>query len=199
MTKKMIVALLLLCGFALPSYSLGIEMVYPQKRTAYQKGRVKPDHEIKAAFIVRFIDYVDWPPETGINDRSKPFIIGIVGETPITPYLETQASMVTTRKKKVTIKRIEKLNEILHCHALFISKSVEQVLSEIIDTTQDKPILTIGDTEGYARKGVHINLYKARESVRFEINESAIRSSPLVASSVLLKLSRIVEPLRRHD
>ena len=68
-------------------------------------------------------------------------------------------------------------------------------LPRILSHTDSKPILTIGDTNGYAAAGVLINFYTSGETVRFEMNESAIERSGLKVSARLLKLARIVDPV----
>jgi len=56
----------------------------------------------------------------------------------------------------------------------------------------DKPILTVGDTTGFAEKGVLINLYQEERLMQFEVNLPAVKRSKLTFSSKLLRLARLV-------
>jgi hypothetical protein len=53
-------------------------------------------------------------------------------------------------------------------------------------------VLTVGDTAGFAERGVLINLQRQDSRLGFEINLAQARRSGLRFSSKLLKLGRIV-------
>jgi YfiR/HmsC-like len=82
------------------------------------------------------------------------------------------------------------------CQIVFIASSEASRLPEVLTYTEGHPILTIGDTDGFASKGALINFYPSGEYVRFEVNSLAIQRSKLKFSSRLLKLARFVDDLR---
>jgi hypothetical protein len=102
---------------------------------------------------------------------------------------------IKIKGKTVEIRYISKPEEIGNCHILFISKSIDKELEEILAVTRGKPILTIGETKGFAEKGVLFNLYIRRDEIRFEINALAMRESRLIPASQLLSVAKIVGPL----
>jgi hypothetical protein len=53
-------------------------------------------------------------------------------------------------------------------------------------------VLTVGEIEGFARRGGTINFYLEDDKVRFEINPESTRERGLRMSSQLLALGRIV-------
>src|SRR5947208_2904068 len=67
-------------------------------------------------------------------------------------------------------------------------------LSEVILSVRALPILTIGDTPGFAKSGGMINLILENNRVRFEVNVKAAKDADLNISSRLLALARIVQP-----
>lgn len=75
---------------------------------------------------------------------------------------------------------------------LFISGSEEENLARIVKTINGALVLTIGDSEGFAKKGVMINFYMENKRVRFEINPKAAMHAGLRISSKLLRIARIV-------
>jgi len=158
---------------------------------------VKDEYYRKAALFKVFSQYIQWPKNSDVNDRSKPFVIGVIGKNPFGSILEAAYSREENKikDKKVEIRYILKMEEIESCHILFISKSVDMELEEILAITRGKPILTIGETKGYAEKGVLFNLYISRDEIRFEINALALRESRLIPSSQLLSVAKIVGPL----
>ena len=54
------------------------------------------------------------------------------------------------------------------------------------------PVLTVGDSEGYADRGVAVNLYMIDEQVHIEISRRALQRHKLEASYHLLTLARLV-------
>ena len=151
----------------------------------------------KAALFKVLCQYIQWPKSSDVNDPLKPFVIGVIGSNPFGSILETAYSREENKikNKKVEIRHISKMEEIENCHILFISKSLDKELEEILAFTTGKPILTIGETKGYAQRGVLFNLYISRNEIRFEINALALRESGLIPSSQLLSVAKIVGPL----
>lgn len=135
---------------------------------------------------------MEWPDNSSITDTTTPFILGIIGKSPFDSILEDFYASQKIKDKTVEIRYFSDLKDISDCHLLFIAKSKRRELSDILNITKDKPILTISDTEGWAKKGVLINLYFAQNSVRFEINEDAVKESGLDMRYHLLGMAKIV-------
>lgn len=145
----------------------------------------------KAALLQKISNYIEWPEEMGMNDKSKPFVIGVIGQNPFGPILEKAYSKKEKkiRYKKVEIKYISKPAEIANFHILFISSSMKESLPVILAVTSNKPVLTIGDTEGYAEKGVLFNFYIKENKIGFEINGSVLKKSPITIDPWLLRMA----------
>lgn len=164
------------------------------------------EYQLKAVWVGKFPDFIDWPEECGINDRTKPFIIKVMGKNPFdTKYKGKRIDWLReiykeqlVRGKKVEIQYISALEEISGCHLLFISNSERKRLEEILEIAAKYPILILSDTEGFAKRGVYINIFIDRGSIRFEINETAIRESKLSRINPrLLGYATIVNPYRK--
>jgi hypothetical protein len=158
---------------------------------------IEDEYYRKAALFRVFSQYIKWPQDSDVNDQKKPFVIGVIGKNPFGSILEAAYSQEENKikDKKVEIRYISKMEEIDSCHILFISKSVDNELEEILAVTRGKPILTIGETKGFAEKGVLFNLYISHDEIRFEINALAMRESRLIPASQLLSVAKIVGPL----
>jgi hypothetical protein len=158
---------------------------------------IEDEYYRKAALFRVLSQHIKWPKDSDVNDPKKPFVLGVIGKNPFGSILETAYSREENKikDKKVEIRYISKLEEIASCHILFISKSIDKELEEILAITRGKPILTIGEAKGFAEKGVLFNLYIRREEIRFEINALALRESRLILSSQLLSVAKIVGPL----
>jgi hypothetical protein len=78
------------------------------------------------------------------------------------------------------------------CHIAFITAERGEEGREIITAVAGKSILTIGETEGFARSGGVIGFYNEGSKIRFEVNLGAAKNAKLRISSRLLKLARLV-------
>ena len=80
---------------------------------------------------------------------------------------------------------------------LFIGRHSSRQLSVLLSPIDATPVLTIGDTEGYARRGIHVNFFiNENGQIRFEINHAAAQKAGLKISHLLLGLARIVDPAK---
>ncbi len=150
------------------------------------------EYLMKAGFLERFTRFIEWPGETNIADNTKPFIISVIGENPFDKKLDQFFKTTKIKNRKVEIRYILELEEIQDSHILFISKSKRKQLSGILLLTQDMPVLTISDTDGFGKKGVHINFFMEQNKIRFEINKNAIQKSGLQISYLLLNVAKII-------
>lgn len=150
---------------------------------------------LKAVYLEKFSRFITWPKESLIDNPDEPFIIAVIGETPLTENLIQIYAIQKIKNKRVIIKNIHNLNEIQGSHILFIAESEKKNIDQIIAITKQQPILTIGETKGFAEKGVLINFFEKDNKLRFEINETAVLKSPLQMSFYLLNSAKIVEPV----
>jgi hypothetical protein len=152
------------------------------------------EYEVKAAFLEKFTRFIEWPREEHIEDVSKPFIVGIIGEIPFKSILEKMYSKQKIKNKKVELRYISTVDEINGCNLLFISKSENNRINQILSYTKNKPILTICDEKEFSKKGVLIALFVESGHVLFEIDKNAVQKAGLYVSSLLLNLSQDRNP-----
>jgi hypothetical protein len=179
---KKITILLLIITFALPNI--------------IQAGNkdVSLEDKTKAAFIYNFTKYIQWP-----DDTLKTFNIAVIGNSEILIPLKEIEKKKKVDNRKITVEHYHDITEIETCHILFISKSEEKKLPEILDSIGTRKILTIGDTDGFAEKGVAINFKIVKGKIRFEINSTVLDNLKMQVSSQLLKLAIIVEGKKGDD
>lgn len=146
------------------------------------------EEQVKAAYIEKFTRFIEWPA----SDPSAPFIIGIYGSAAIYPYLSNITADRTIMDRRVQVRMLGTIDEIYACQVVYAPGVDAGTMMRIIAAALNRPILTIGEAEGFGAMGVLINFYHADEFIRFEINETAVQRSGLVFSSKLLRLARIL-------
>ena len=146
--------------------------------------------EEKALQLEPITRFITWPAQAEMTNLTKPFKIEVIGQTILTSYLEKIYKKKKLKDKPVKIAAISTVQEIDDPHLLFISKKMQPHLAEITSYTKNKPILTIGDTEGFKQAGVHINFFFDHLMLCFEINEEAARAAGFDFSYHLMKMAR---------
>ena len=149
------------------------------------------EYHIKAEFLERITRFIEWPKEI-FSDSNKPFIVTLVGKNPFGTYLKKLVKVRKVQGHRIILRQTKDYESIKNSHMIFISKSENKRLNEILSITANLPILVVGDGENLARRGAHIALYKKNKRIRFNINISAARKSGLVISSKLLRLATLV-------
>jgi hypothetical protein len=150
-------------------------------------GMQKPDYEIKAGLIAKFVDYCKWPPASPAENSDTPFTIGAFEKNELVSYLKERLETRKIKGKKTEIVIISGDEEIKKCHLLYISKIPGKRLEEILTAVGSQPILTVADSQDYAEKGVMINMFKKDRKIRFNVNLAAARENHLVLSARFLK------------
>jgi hypothetical protein len=157
---------------------------------ASAQGALNREYEIKAAFLYKFINYVEWPGNA--LPAGDTLTLGVVGDDPFGPALEPlNGKMVKGRK--LVVKKAATPAERKTCQILFISPSEKPRVAQLLGELKDAKVLTVSETEGFAERGGIINFIEERNKVRFEINPEAARRTGFTISSELLKLARIVK------
>lgn len=150
------------------------------------------EYAVKAGFIYSFTKFTQWP-ESAFTGGQDEFVIGVIGDDPFGNTLDALASQKKVHSRRVVIKRFTSLDEIAGCQILFISSSLDGSLEKILARVGNKPVLLVGDTEGFAEKGVDVNFFIQEKKVRFEFNLKALDRAGIKVSSQLLNLGKIIE------
>ncbi len=153
----------------------------------YAQDSKHTEYQIKSAFIYNFAKFVDWPNKA----KGNTLTLYVMGQDSFRDALDTIEGKII-RGKTLKIEHVKSLQNIKDGNLLFITSTEKHNLENLINSVHGLSILTIGDTKGFANRGVMINLYIEEERVRFEINVEAAIKEGLGISSKLLKLARIV-------
>jgi hypothetical protein len=157
------------------------------------------EYLIKAGFIYNFANLVQWP-SSSFAQPDSPIVIVILGEDHFGTTLDRALEGKKVNARPFVIKRAKSISELQRtlgpqkdCQILYVSSSEMPHLSDAIQMLKGIPVLTIGETPGFARNGGIINLILEDNKVRFEVNVAAAKEADLNISSRLLALARIVQ------
>lgn len=156
-----------------------------------QVGAAPTEYQVKAAFLLNFAKFVEWPPKV-FSDTNVTLVIGIVGEDPFGDALPQIIQGQTAQGRRIEIRRFKPDEDCGGCQVLFLSRSVADQTEAILQRLQGRPVLTVSEKEDFARRGGVIGFALVDKAVRFDINARAAEALELKISSKLLAVARSV-------
>jgi hypothetical protein len=153
---------------------------------------INREYTLKALFLYNFGSYVEWPREAFAGDDS-PFVIGVLGNSPVESTLREIAATKTIGGRRIAIERIPSAAAMVPCQILYIPQEVGlQDQRSVIEGLGNTPVLIVGDSPGLAQRGAVVNFLVRSNKIRFEINVDAARARNLTISAKLLSLAIVV-------
>lgn len=145
---------------------------------------------LKAAFVLNFARFIEWPGEA--QSGRQEFVFGIVGETPVGEALEELVRGKTVNGRRMVVRPGVSVAEMSSCDVIYLAGSEQQRLERHLERLRGQPVLSVSDIPGFAGRGGMIELFMEGNRVRFAIDARAMRAAGLVPSSKLLALARLV-------
>jgi len=146
------------------------------------------EYEVKAAFLLNFTRFVEWPPSAFASPDS-PLNICIIGDDPFGRAIDQLVEGEFVNQHRITVERI-RTDQPKTCQELFVGNngSIPTAFS-----AANPAVLTVGEGEDFIRQGGVIAFVIDNRRVRFDINVKAATNVGLKLSSKLLSVARSVE------
>ena len=175
--KAMIAAACMLCMLVAPS--------------TRAQSSASSEYLIKAGFIYNFAKLMEWPAPV-FPQPNSPIVIAILGTDPFQGTLDSVLRGKQVNGRDFVVKHLKWGDDLKGCNIIFVSSSEKAHFDDFFHQIHGLPILTIGDTPGFAESGGIINFVLEDDKVRFEIDVDAARQANINISSRLLALAKIV-------
>jgi|SRR4051812_15311798 hypothetical protein len=155
--------------------------------------RAEAEYDVKAAYLLRFTKFVQWP-RTAFASDDAPFVIGIVGRDPFEGGFERfiEGNTSGTRRLEVRHVNAHDTSALRECQMIFVGLPDHRRLGDILSELQGRPVLVVGEAEGFASAGGMVGFASREKRVGIEVNSAAARSARLKISSQLLSIAKIV-------
>lgn len=144
---------------------------------------------VKAAFIPKFIRYVDLPAAAR-PAADQPYYLCVIGHDPFGPLLDRAAASEVIDGHPVALRRFASADApaVAGCHIAFVAGAGGPATATMLDALRRQPTLTITDERtGRPRGMIHFAVIDGR--VRFHIDQAAAAQRGIVISSRLLALA----------
>jgi hypothetical protein len=149
------------------------------------------EHQVKAAFVYNFAKFVEWPAGSFQNTNS-PLVIGVMGKSPISAALEAAVKDRKINGRAILVKSIETAEAARETHLLFVAASEDKRVDNVLPALAGASVLTIGESDAFARESGMINFVLDGDKCRFDINMDSAERAGLKVSAQLQKLAKTV-------
>jgi hypothetical protein len=144
--------------------------------------------EVEAAYLYRFGNFVQWPPNAPA-DKSQQFPICVLGHDPFGSTLNNMVKGSDINGIPIVTKRITAAKDAAGCRVVYLSSSESRHLDSDLADLRDARVLTVSDIPDFDLRGGMVQFVVIDHRVRFEINLSTAQKSGLKLSSQLLKVA----------
>jgi uncharacterized protein DUF4154 len=147
-------------------------------------------HEVKGAFLFKFLSYVDWPQDA-FDGPHSPFVIGVLGDEDVRGALQEIVQGRQAQGRPVEVRRLRNGDGPEGIHMLFAGRAS---VPELARFAGRRGLLLVGDSDDGLARGAMINLVLAENRVRFEVDPETAERAGLHISSRMLALAQFVKP-----
>jgi len=131
-----------------------------------------PEYDIKAALIHNFARFTEWP-EGALAGSPDELRLGILGPEAALDSMERVLKGKTVGGRRIKLIHGKAPSDFKTCQLVFIAAAEKDQTAALVEAYKGKPVLTIGESEGFAQDGGIINFYLEQNKVKFEINSDA--------------------------
>jgi hypothetical protein len=149
------------------------------------------EYQVKAAFVYKFGDYVEWPAETFADDRA-PLRIGVLGADELADELARIVAQRTMSGHPVRISKLRTGEQALGQHLVFVGSDAGVHLEEVLEAGRGQAVLIVTESPQALRRGSTINFVVVDTKVRFDIALATAQERGIKISSRLLAVARKV-------
>lgn len=145
---------------------------------------------VKAAFVLRFAGYVEWPQQT---DTTAPFVIAVLGDASLASNLEGLGEDRSIAGRPVQVRRVDSAGAARDAQVLVVGSTRRGSLRTLLRPLTGSSVLVVSAEEDALAAGSVINFLKEQDRMRFEVSLPAARRMGLRISSELLSVAARVQ------
>ncbi|HVS53398.1 MAG TPA: YfiR family protein [Opitutaceae bacterium] len=148
--------------------------------------------EVQAVFVLNLTRFIKWP-ETAFPAEDAPLVICCLAGDPVGPFLVDAAKGEVAGKHPIDVRLVHSVEQFTDCQVAFFSKADIARVTQTITTLRTKPILMVGDSDGFLNLGGHVQLFNRGGQVKLRLALNNLKRSDLAASAPLLRVAEVIQ------
>ena len=147
--------------------------------------------DVKAAFLYRFLAFIEWPA-TAFQGAQSPYVVGFIGAEQVAQMLEKAAPGRTVQGRPLVVRRMKGGEPLTGVHFLMVGRGEQERMAQLAKAAAAQNVLVVGEAEDALDRGAAINFVIDDGRVRFEVSLPAVEKSGARISSRMLAVAHRV-------
>ncbi len=168
-----------------------------QAQNHVEPRREASELELKAVYLLKFGDFVQWPA-TAFAAADAPLVIAVAGADALAAVLEPLAQQKRLDGRSVMVRRLKRSEAWAGAHILFVANGELERLAGAQEGLRAASVLTVTDSGQASQAAGIVNFVVRDNRVRFEIDAEAAEAARLRISSKVLALAVSVKGARQR-
>lgn len=141
--------------------------------------------QVKAAYLYKFGNYVEWP-DTAFARADSPIVIGVIGDTALAATLEHVVVGKRVNGRSLAVRRIDVVKRLSGVHILFVGRMDAESLADVVDATRGQPVLVVSDAAQASALDSMVSFVVVDQRLRFRVSLEPVASNGLKLSALML-------------
>ena len=176
------------CGLA-----VALALLFGGSSVRAESDTTTAEYRIKAAFLFKFVGFIDWPP-AAFDRADAPFTIGVLGGPTLGNELEQIAAGRQVNGHPVRVRLLGRGDSSAGLQVLFVGRGEAARLNAAAVAADGTSTLVVSESDGALALGSAINFVVVDDKVRFDVALHSINRAGLKISARLLSVARVVQP-----
>ena len=148
-----------------------------------------PENDLKAAFLYNFTKFVEWPTNA-FTSTNAPIRFAVFADEEFGARLKLLLNEKKAHGRSFEVQTINNAQEAKNFHIVFVPGAESRRAVPVLEATNKRPVLTIGESDQFLELGGIISLFFAESQLAFEVNPQSAEKAGLEISSHLLRLAK---------
>jgi hypothetical protein len=140
--------------------------------------------QVQGAYIYHFTKYMEWPS----HKQSGDFVIAVVGNSSIHPYLKSLAATKKVGSQNIVVKKFSSASAVTNCHMIIVSTEKSNELAVIISKGKQYNALVVTEKNNQVIRGAGMSFVTVGGKAKFQLSELTINKSGIKVSAKLVQM-----------
>jgi hypothetical protein len=150
---------------------------------------VLSEAEAKAAFVLNFARFTEWPSKKLPADLSEPIRIGVMGEGAVSGELQRLSKNFKIQGHPVEVTVLQETEDALTCQVVYLEGVSQARFQKCLEDWKGQNLLVVGGAPETAKWGAAVAFKPMQARLQFIVNRRAAKAQGISLSAQLLKLA----------